>query len=241
MLRRTSASCKLGAALASALCLVVPALQAQSAAVQHTRFASRNAVEKICLTLEHQARWKDAASGRFQMASSNCTIDRDFEGSWRRVQGSDTGDTLVFNTDRRPHFKALALPPAKASEAAPFGKPELQLRSADPAMLRALRVRLDEGEWQLWKGPSMPLPQGTKRIRLLLPGMAIVELPLAAPVASSSKPLRYEVVFEDLHVPALVDDRWLLMGSTLQYLPREGSVRTESIELKKGKRCWYKP
>jgi hypothetical protein len=214
---------------------------------RETRFASRNAVEKVCLTMEHTGPWKAAERGRFRMASSNCTIDRDFVGSWLRK-----GDTLVLNTDRRPRFSAKPMPPNEMEQGAeatqepragidPGASPELRLalQSDDPMLMQGLRIQFEGQPIQRWQGPSMGVPAGTRSARLLLEGMDPVVLNWS--VAEGDAGLRFALVFEDLYTPALVDDRWLLQGSVMRYVPRPGSVRTEAIELKKGKRCWYKP
>ncbi len=234
-------------------------LLAQEASDTQTRFASRNAVEKICLKLTHDGAWKHAAGGRFRMTSSNCTIDRDFSGGWQK-----RGDTLVLNTDRRPFFRVLAdvqgaetpssgaAPDAArtAAEAEPKansiaeGKLRLQLSASDPALLRGMRVQADAGPALRWGRGTLDIPAQTRSLRFVVPGMDPVHVVLDDPELAGAflgKRLFLHLEFADLYVPALVDDRWMLDGRILRYIPREASVRSEAIELKKGKKCWYKP
>jgi hypothetical protein len=219
-----------------AVALLAPALAGAQA--RETRFASRNAVEKVCLTLEHDGALDAAVKGRFRMASSNCTVDRDFTGTWTR-----RGDTLSLTTDRRPSFRVESFTESGTDTA----RTRLVLRSADPQLLAGVRVyaapdssaaggRPARGAL-LGRGPELALDNPVGALLLALPGMAPqVFRPLHPNAAITTVTLR----FEDLHAPALVDDRWLPDGRRLTFVPRAGSLRSEPLELRRGQRCFYR-
>jgi hypothetical protein len=217
-----------------AVALLAPALA--FAQPRETRFASRNAVEKVCLTLEHDGALDRARAGRFRMASSNCTVDRDFIGAWTR-----RGDTLSLNTDRRPSFRVASFTESGTDTA----RIRLVLRSPDPQLLAGVRVYAAPDSpgvksalgVPLGQGPELALDNPVGALLLALPGMAPQIFRPRHPNAATTTVTLH---FEDLHAPALVDDRWVLDGRRLTFVPRAGSQRSAPLELRRGQRCFYR-
>jgi len=201
-----------------------PALSAQP---NSTRFASRNAIEKVCLELEHETRLKDTQSGRFHLFSSNCSIDRDFYGSWERA-----GDTLSLTTDKRPSINLESVTETGVST----DQVLVSLRSDDPALLPGLTAHHGDQTFRVGASGTVTLNVPLTSVFFSHPGMAKA---VYIPVNTDAAEVTISVRFLDLHLPSLVDDRWLLQGKHMVYVPRAGSLRSEQMTLHRGKRCFY--
>jgi len=201
-------------------------------------YASVNSFEKVCLRLGDDQ--------KFAFFSSNCTTDRDFSGRWQV-----RGDTLVLNSDNGPAMelgKVLENPTAEFAhgEALAVEKPDgkdnagtikIMLRSADAPLLRSLRVSM--GDASAFPNSSgvvyhaLPLDTIYFNMEGMKPSNYVPMNPMAAA-------FDVEIRFKNLDKPSLFNDRWLLSGRKLSYLPGPGSSRSAEIGLVRGKRCFYK-
>lgn len=184
-------------------------------------YASIHAYEKVCLRI--------SPNQRFSLFSSNCTTDRDYEGST-----VVSGDTLILQTDIVPSVAIIG-----ATETSAIAeRAVLIVQSEDAALLRGMRIQTPQ-ETHTYQGQSeLRLKHPIDSIRFTVPGLPAVTY---KPIDSLSARVQVDFRFLNLDKPTLINDRWLINGNKLRYLPGPTSARSAEIELKRGKRCFYKP
>ena len=177
-------------------------------------------LEKICLNVYDE--------NKFELLTSNCTFDFHHTGSW-----VTEGDTLVLDSDVKPRMQLLKLETAQGDRQGC----QLMISCKDPLMLRTMKLVAD-GRTYSFDGGSFGLaPQSPRKITLMLDGF---EPFVIEPEGVNNTIITAHIKFEDLHIPYLENDRWLIDGRTLHYIPPPGSNKSEDIIVKRGKRCWYK-
>ncbi|MBI1193864.1 MAG: hypothetical protein GC205_11950 [Bacteroidetes bacterium] len=204
-------------------------------------YASVNSFEKVCLRLDQNE--------RFAFFSSNCTTDRDFSGRWQLRE-----DTLVLNSNHGPFMElglvreteanasmestpGEALATDQSNEQSSTNTTKLTLRSADAPLLRSIRVSTGDTVARPNSYGVIYLGHESKNITFSMDGMPSLQY---APVDPKASAIDVEIQFKNLDKPSLFNDRWLLSGRTLTYLPGPGSSRSAEIALVRGKRCFYK-
>ena len=197
--------------------LPVSSVEAQ---IKQGTYASINTFERVCLKLTDQQ--------RFEMFSSNCTIDRDFVGDWKYHH-----DTLVLQSDNGPAMTVLG-----ATETSGSGsEATILLKSRDPQLLRGISVKSRHDMARQKADGTFTINHPIDSIYFVMEGL---RPQLYIPVDPNVSLLTVELLFQNLDKPALVNDSWLVDGKKLHYLPGSYSSRSSSIELKRGKRCFYK-
>lgn len=204
--------------LLSAL-LLSSTIQAQ---VSNTKIPGRyahNGLEKICLRLDEQQ--------RFQLFTSTCTMDDHLVGRWDL-----RADTVVLNSDRQPKIKLQAEKQRLKDSIGLI----LNLALTDPALGAVMTMRVDDG-------PAQPIRNKvvwTKRPQVMTFEIEGMES-LRYEIASLALELDLTLGFENLAASYLRNEKWLIEGKTMTYLPGPRSnVLPEAVEIKRGKKCFYK-
>jgi hypothetical protein len=210
---------RLALCLATLLLATFPG-QAQKSIPRTGTYASVNAYEKVCLRLNNNQ--------RFAMFSSSCSIDRAFEGRW-----TSRGDTLILNADNGP---AMILSGATETPG-PAKRTRVQVLASDPLLLSGLMLRSGTQQTALDASGSAWLEQPLELVELHMQGLRPLTYRAVDPAAAA---LDLDIRFQNLDRPSLVNDRWLVRGKHLNYLPGPQSSRSAEIRLKRGKRCFYK-
>ena len=194
-------------------------IQAQVSASKIPGRYAHNGLEKICLRLDQQQ--------RFQLFTSTCTMDDHLVGRWEL-----NTDTLVLNSDRQPGIK-LQAERQKLQDSIGL---TFRLSLSDPALGSAMTMRVDDG-------PAQPIRKEvvwTNRPRVLTFEIEGMEA-LRYEVASFAVELDLTLGFENLTASYLRNEKWLIGGKTMTYLPGPRSnVLPEAVEIKRGKKCFYK-
>jgi hypothetical protein len=176
-------------------------------------------LDKYCLKLE--------PNNRFDLFSSTCSHDYHHVGSWKTA-----GDTLILDSDRKPRLEL------KDFLTVPGDDPLIQVlvASSDPALLQQVVFEADGEKFRLSEEDVAWIPRGAQDVQILAQGFVPVSLP---PMEERTAVVEMRIEFVDMHVAYLQNDRWLINGKKLDYLTPaiEGS---ETISLKKGKRCFYR-